>query len=424
MRLPSFGADARRSATRPGYLGSVRYLDDALHPRALAERQLARDHARTADRPVLFARKAERMRASPLAFLRGAAPLFYEILSLHREIADGPSGEGWLVGDLHIENFGAYEPGPWGGPREPRPATFDVNDFDEAFVGPLRIDLLRLSTSLLVGSRELGTTGAEALELARKLLSSYVDAAFRGAPVQKVPPPVERLVARATKRSFRDLAKRYLEPDDRRLRRGTKLLPLDARSIEDVDAALVAYRKNLGEEGDRLKKPHCEVLDCAFRVAGTGSLGTFRVAALVAGKDHPWLFDLKQQSELSAGELYPQEPMDPASRVLAAYRASIASPPALIGTTMMGARSMLVRRLAEEEDKLELSALRPADLPALAAHLGALVGRAHARATTKPPVGRWTAGDLEHLLDAAIELAGIHEAAYLAYCRISVLGGG
>lgn len=391
---------------------------------SLAERQLARDHARTLERPLLFTRKAERMRTSPLAFLRGAAPLFYDVLRLHPALAEGPAGEGWLVGDLHIENFGAFEPGPWAGPREPKPAVFDVNDFDEAFVGPHRIDLLRLCTSLIVGSRELGTTGAEALELARKLLASYVDAAFRGAAPSRLPPSVERLVARATKRTFRDLAKRYLEPDDRRLKRGVRLLSLDAKTIDDVESALSTYRKGLGEEGERLKKSHCELLDCAFRVAGTGSLGTFRVVALVAGKDNPWLFDLKEEGDLSAAELFPEPGGPHAERVLGAYRASVASPPALIGTTTLGERSVLVRRLAEEEDKLDLASLRPDDLPPLVAHLGALVGRAHARATTKASHGRWTAGDLEHLLDAAIELAGIHEAAYLSYCRLSMQGVG
>ena len=361
------------------------------------------------------------MRASPLAFLRGAAPLFYEILQRSPDLLDGPSGDGWLVGDLHIENFGAYEPGPWAGPREPKPAKFDLNDFDEAFIGPCRVDLLRLCTSLLVGSRELGTTGSEALELARTLLSSYVDAAFRGAPPSRMPPPVERLVGRATRRTFRDLAKRYLEPDGKRLRRGPKLLPLDAETIEKVEEALESYRKSL-DHSEKLKRSHCDLLDCGFRVAGTGSLGTFRVVALVSGKDNPWLFDLKEQVEPSAMDLFPQEAMAPALRVLSGYRAAVEAPPALLGTTTLGDRSIIVRRLAEEEDKLELSLLRPQELPALAAHLGALVGRAHARGTTKAPHGRWTAGDLEHLIDASIELAGIHEAAYLAFCRLSMLG--
>lgn len=48
------------------------------------------------------------MLASPHAFLRGAAPLFYEILAARPDLAAGPPGEGWIVGDMHLENVGAY----------------------------------------------------------------------------------------------------------------------------------------------------------------------------------------------------------------------------------------------------------------------------------------------------------------------------
>ena len=72
-----------------------------------ARRQLERDRASTARYPDLFAHKLQRMRASPLAYLRGSAPLFYEVLSKSSELERGPQGSGWLAGDLHLENFGA-----------------------------------------------------------------------------------------------------------------------------------------------------------------------------------------------------------------------------------------------------------------------------------------------------------------------------
>src|SRR5437016_1082570 len=83
---------------------------DPLDPVRLAHRQLELDRERTARFPDLFARKLLRMSASPLGFLRGAAPLFYEILAARPELANGPGGEGWVVGDAHLENFGAYRP--------------------------------------------------------------------------------------------------------------------------------------------------------------------------------------------------------------------------------------------------------------------------------------------------------------------------
>src|SRR2546425_12273701 len=99
-------------------------------PVVLAHRQLARDKRSAGD---LFAHKLERMSASPFAFLRGTAPMFYELLHESPELAAGPPGRGWLTGDLHIENFGVYRPRSPAEDRHQRHAaplaTFDLNDF-------------------------------------------------------------------------------------------------------------------------------------------------------------------------------------------------------------------------------------------------------------------------------------------------------
>lgn len=78
---------------------------------------------------------------------------------------------------------------------------------------------------------------------------------------------------------------------------------------------------------------------------------------------------------------------------------------------------MVVRRLAPQEDKLDLSMVAPAELPALARYLGALVGRAHKRGTTTASKRAWKQDELERIVDQAVRLAGIHEGAYLALCR-------
>src|ERR1700678_91454 len=109
-----------------------------LDPSALARFQLQRDRAATKSVKGLFEHKLDRMSVSPLAFLRGAAPLFYEVLKARPELAKGPPGEGWLTGDMHLENFGAYRPdhATPDGPNGHAPsAVFDLNDFDDAIVG-------------------------------------------------------------------------------------------------------------------------------------------------------------------------------------------------------------------------------------------------------------------------------------------------
>ena len=80
---------------------------------------------------------------------------------------------------------------------------------------------------------------------------------------------------------------------------------------------------------------------------------------------------------------------------------------------------MLVRRLAPQEDKLDLARGTTDDLADVAAFVGACTADGHARGVTRAPKRAWTDGACEELLEKAIELAGLHESAYLAYSRIT-----
>lgn len=418
---------------------------DALHPGRLAERQIAIDQERLAPRRAwarepslrvaarplgaderawaditseIERRKIARMSRSPLAFLRGSARLFYEILSLVPALGDGPLGTGLLVGDLHIENFGAYEPGPWRGPKDNEPPVFDVNDFDEAFSGPLRWDLLRLVTSLLVGSRELGTTGPESIALAHGLFASYAAAMFEGAPRPSAPPSVLAVLRQAACRSDADLVAPLVDASGR-FKATRRWLEPGPRIRGLLPKAFDAYRQSLGE--DAPKAQHLEPMDVAFRIAGNGSLGSLRLGVLVRGKREPWVFDMKEESPPSASVIMRLERTDPAERVIAAIRTAVERPPSLLGRTAIDGASMLVRRLAPEDDKLDLTEVPKEELPELTKYLGALVGAAHTRCVTDRGLARrWTRGDMEGILDSAIELAGIHEATYLAYSRLTL----
>ncbi|MBB5080515.1 DUF2252 domain-containing protein [Nonomuraea endophytica] len=98
--------------------------------------------------PHAFSRKFRKMAASPFAFYRGSASVFYaDMTDEYTDDAylDELTSRVWIHGDLHAENFGTYM-------NASGALVFNVNDFDEAYVGPYTWDLKRFAASVaLIG---------------------------------------------------------------------------------------------------------------------------------------------------------------------------------------------------------------------------------------------------------------------------------
>ncbi|CAL9408859.1 DUF2252 domain-containing protein [Streptomyces werraensis] len=144
--------------------------------------------------PAAFRVKFRKMAASAFAFYRGTASLFYHDLSAEHAGPGGAAHSGpyldertsrvWIHGDLHAENFGTYMDA---GGR----LVFNVNDFDEAYVGPFLWDLKRFAASMAL----IGYAKALSDEQITGMVSVYA-AAYReriralatGAKRDEVPP--------------------------------------------------------------------------------------------------------------------------------------------------------------------------------------------------------------------------------------------
>jgi uncharacterized protein (DUF2252 family) len=396
-----------------------------LDPLRLARRQIEIDRKRLARVPHLFQHKVARMTISPLGLLRGSAPLFYEVLARHPALGEGPAGDGWLVGDAHLENFGAYRTGPLSmletrQTHAKEAVVFDLNDFDDAFVGPWRLDVLRLLTSLILGGREMGVDGPRALALCDALLDAHAGTAFHRKRIASGPRVIANLVENVQRRTRTELldARTEVVRGARRFVRGPRYEALAPKLRAKAEKAFAKYCKKLSR-ADRVPAEALEVIDAAFRVAGTGSLGCLRIAILARGKggrDGAWIFDMKSQAAPSAACLVRPPRLEPAERVAAAIGACLARPPRMVGSTRLRGESMFVRRLMPQEDKLDLGKIAHGELEPLARHLGALMGAAHRRGAKRLPRRPWKAEDRAGLLARAIALAGAHEAMYLAYC--------
>jgi len=116
--------------------------------------------------PAAFRGKFRTMARDPHAFYRGTACLFYQdVTGEEDDWVDERCSRIWIHGDLHVENFGTYL-------SSDGRLVFDVNDFDEAYLGHYTWDLRRFAASLAL----VGWQKALPEEVVRRLLGRYVRA--------------------------------------------------------------------------------------------------------------------------------------------------------------------------------------------------------------------------------------------------------
>ena len=116
--------------------------------------------------PKAFRTKYRKMAADPHAFYRGSACLYYaDVTAQDDDWVNKQSGAIWIHGDLHAENFGTYL-------SSDGRLVFDVNDFDEAYIGHFTWDLQRFAASLAL----LGWQKALPVEAIESLITRYVEA--------------------------------------------------------------------------------------------------------------------------------------------------------------------------------------------------------------------------------------------------------
>jgi len=251
-----------------------------------------------------------RMRASPLAFLRGAASV------MAADLASTPTS-GLRVqacGDCHLMNFGAFA-SPEGTP------VFDVTDFDETLPAPFEWDVKRLATSFAVSGRSAGIADKTTRALARATVQAYrmhlnelsslsplaawrskIDLAAALAAIEdvKLRDREERRLAAAVEAGIKAYP-RLVERTAKGLRireKPPEIVPLmtdqQAPFAEAARTAFACYKATLQEDRHILVDRH-ELIDVAFKVVGIGSVGTFCAVALLAtANDDTLLLQIKE----------------------------------------------------------------------------------------------------------------------------------
>lgn len=366
---------------------------------SLAQVQVDSDKQRLSRDKALLERKWTRMAASPFAFLRGASVLWAAALEREPELLADFPGEGPVVGDLHLENFGTF--------RTQSGFTFHVNDFDETFTGPWAFDVLRLLTSTLLARPELGATGTQVLSLAEGVLEGYGVAMVRGQV--KRPSSIEALVKKAAGESQDKLLGKRLDGD--KLKRDEKTPAAPVAVKREVESTVADWLKTLSS-AEKVEQQCAEVLDVTRRVAGTGSLGVERLLVLTRGEaKQPWLVEVKEVRGSAFSDAPPS-----AESLVETMRRALPEAPLRVGAAKLDDVPVVVKPVLAGEDKLSADDYDRTQLPDIFRYLGFLMGEVHRRGAGR--AWQWTDKHRQRALDNAGHLTGLHEQAFLEFCRL------
>jgi len=337
--------------------------------------------------PELVALKTFRMAASPFGFFRGAAPIMAADLAtlpasgLHTQIC----------GDAHVRNLGAYA-APDGH------LVFDLNDFDETTVGPWEWDLKRLAASLVLAAREAGARARTGREAVAVLVRSYREGLRRLARLtaldllrvevrrpfdSKVLHPVLVKAERVTNAyALRKLTVRARGGGLRFHDRLPLLYHVPARAAKAVVESLRSYRDTLGPDR-QLAFDAYRPVDVAFKVVGTGSVGTrdFVVLLLGRGREDPLLLQVKEALSSCYAPYLPDLPLSPhqGRRVAEGQHRMQSETDPLLGWTSIHGRDFIVRQLADHKAGLDPADLLDDALVSYALVSGEVLAKAHAR---------------------------------------------
>jgi uncharacterized protein (DUF2252 family) len=380
----------------------------------------------------LSALRDAKMSATVHAFVRASAPLFYEVIG-GVTIPVGPAI--WICGDSHGENVGTV-------PDAKGAVVFGMNDFDEAVVGNPAHDVARMALSLTVAMRGAGHDGATIVGALSALVDGY-DAGIEGK--RDVDPEAARFretIADAKKMDRRDFIEHLCgDAHAKKLPLGDRFWPI-SDALRDEVQKLVASSEVLDVvkmSGDVDPDDAIELVDAAFRVAGTASLGGLRIAALIeidgkscSKRDRLRVLDIKEVQPGCAPRLGKTTPHEDAARVMAGTIALSPAYGARKRSVVLHGKPALVRELMPQERKASVDALERDEVVPVARSLGRVIGRAHGRQLDARHVDEWRRTIDAHrdkgappawLVDAIVALVGAHEGHYLRHCVHALASG-
>jgi uncharacterized protein (DUF2252 family) len=344
--------------------------------------------------PTAFRVKYRKMAMDPFAFYRGTACLFYaDITKRDDEWADDRSGRIWIHGDLHAENFGTYM-------NSDGRLVFDVNDFDEAYIGHYTWDLQRFAASLAL----MGWRKALPEEGVRRLVGRYLRGYLSQVNHYVQSPhdddyalyldntdgPIHALLQAARLKSRLALLDHNtsIETGVRMFREGRTVRHLGKAERRKVDAAFAAYLDSI-PEGKRFdRRLFYEVRDVVGKTGfGIGSAGLPAFNVLVEGfnqsLDNDVVLSMKQANVPAVSRFVDRRKVEgyfenEAHRTVVSQRALQAHTDPLLGWTSIDGVGFVVAEVSPYEIDLDWGELNePEDMASVVEQLGRATAKVH-----------------------------------------------
>jgi len=341
-----------------------------------------------------FRTKFRKMAADPFAFYRGSACLFYaDMRGLDDRWADERTSRVWIHGDLHAENFGTYM-------NAEGVLTFDVNDFDEAYVGQFSWDLRRFVASLALMGWQKALPEEAVRALAGDYVRAYVDRvgvyvaeerddahALQLDSAQGHILGVLRTARSATRIALLDRLTE-LDGDERRFRRGGGTRELEDDERERVSQAFASYLATIPPDKRERREIFYDLKDVVGTSGfGIGSAGLSAYSLLIEGRDQAHendvILTMKQGNVAAASRIVDDRAVrdyfeHEGHRTVLSQRALQQHTDPLLGYTELDGVGYVVADLSPYEADLDWSEItEPEEIAPVVADLGRATAKIH-----------------------------------------------
>lgn len=364
--------------------------------------------------------KYTKMMESPFRFFRGSAYLFYyDMTKIPFPYHTDQNKPTWIQGDLHMENFGAFQ-------NEKGEIVYDVNDFDEGYIGSYLYDVLRMATSIALYCEAQGLSEEQQKGRIETYLVAYYDQLKRFKKGKDDPftltftenntkGPIKKLLKKLAKRQREHLLKDITilnEENKRVFSWSEEIQPLNVEERKLLESLTESYFNSLDQE-DQKDISYYTIKDIAIKHGtGTASIGLDRYYILIEGEkelngEDDLVLEVKEVRTPIPAYFLPyrdkfwEKYEHQGKRVVATQKAMHHLEDPFLGYLTMDGREFYVRERSPYKKKVKASQLDTVeDFDAVLEIMGRVTAKIHSRADVDTEHELFTHESEEEILDA------------------------